>query len=80
LSSGEQHLIVITFRLLFEATAGQLVLIDEPEISWHVAWQRQFLDDLVQISHLNNLRFIVATHSPQIVGRWTDRMVELGAS
>lgn len=80
LSSGEKHLIVIMYRLLFEAEPGQLVLIDEPEISWHIGWQRQFLDDLVRLSEINHLRFIVATHSPQVVGHWTARMVLLGAA
>jgi ABC-type ATPase involved in cell division len=79
LSSGEQHLIVVTFRLLFEAEPGELVLVDEPEISLHVAWQRQFLDDLQRIAGLRELRFIVATHSPQIVGRWTSRLVQIGS-
>lgn len=79
LSSGEQHLIVMTYRLLFDATPGELVLIDEPEVSLHVAWQRQFLDDLKEIATLQGLRFIVATHSPQIVGKWTDRLAALGS-
>lgn len=80
LSSGESHLIVIVYRLLFETRQGELVLIDEPEISWHIAWQRQFLDDLIELSELNGLRFVVATHSPQIVGRWTNRMQLLEAA
>lgn len=80
LSSGESHLIVIVYRLLFETRQGELVLIDEPEISWHIAWQRQFLDDLIELSRLNGLRFVVATHSPQIVGRWTKRMQLLEAA
>lgn len=79
LSSGEQHLIVMTYRLLFETAFGELVLIDEPEISLHVAWQRQFLDDLSEIAKIQGLRFIVATHSPQIVGRWTSRLVSIGS-
>lgn len=78
LSSGEQHEIIMTYRLIFESSPGQLVLIDEPEISLHVRWQRQFLGDLKKIAQLDGLRFIVATHSPQIVGSWSNRMSSLG--
>jgi energy-coupling factor transporter ATP-binding protein EcfA2 len=78
LSSGEQHEIVMTYRLIFDTAPGQLVLIDEPEVSLHVQWQRQFLDDLKRIAQLDGLRFVVATHSPQIVGAWAGRMISLG--
>ena len=78
LSSGEQHEVVMTYRLIFEPRDGELVLIDEPEVSLHVGWQRQFLSDLQKIARLTGTRYLVATHSPQIVGTWRDRMVSLG--
>ncbi|MDA1003121.1 MAG: AAA family ATPase [Chloroflexi bacterium] len=59
------------------ASPNSLVLIDEPEISLHVAWQKAFLDDMARIATLANLRFIIATHSPQVIGEWWDRSVEL---
>lgn len=77
LSSGEQHELVLVYDLLFNVSPETTVLIDEPELSLHVSWQQQFLDDIVQISDLASLRFIVATHSPQIIHTWTDRMVPL---
>ena len=77
LSSGEQHQLVLMYDLLMKARERTLVLIDEPEISLHVAWQKAFLNDLVRIAQLGNLRFIVATHSPQIIGDWWDRTAEL---
>ena len=77
LSSGEQHEIVLLYDLLINVQKHSLVLIDEPEISLHVAWQKKFLDDLDRISSLTSLRFIIATHSPQIVGKWWDHTVEL---
>lgn len=77
LSSGEQHELVLLYDLLFNVPAGALVLIDEPEISLHVSWQQRFLNDIGRISELVGFRFIVATHSPQIVGKWIDRAVAL---
>ena len=77
LSSGEQHEVVLMYDLLMNVKAHSLVLIDEPEISLHVAWQKAFLDDLDRVSSLTSLRFIIATHSPQIIGSWWDRAVSL---
>ncbi len=77
LSTGEQHELVLTYDLLFNVEPETLVLIDEPEISLHVAWQQEFLDDISQIADLVGLRFIVATHSPQIIHKWWSRTVPL---
>jgi hypothetical protein len=78
LSTGEQHELVLMYNLLFRVDPGTLVLIDEPEISLHVTWQKSFLSDVVRIAELSQFRFVVATHSPQIIGKWWSRTVELG--
>jgi hypothetical protein len=77
LSSGEQHELILIYDLLFNVPENSLVLIDEPEISLHVVWQQRFLVDLSRIAELSSLRFIVATHSPQIIHKSWDRTVEL---
>jgi len=77
LSSGEQHELVLAYELLFNVRPGSLVLIDEPEISLHVVWQQEFLNDIKRIADVAGLRFIVATHSPQIIHKWWDRTVTL---
>jgi len=77
LSSGEQHELVLLYELLFEVKPGSLILIDEPELSLHVAWQQQFLKDLQEITKLSSIDVLIATHSPQIIhDRW-DLTVEL---
>lgn len=77
LSSGEQHELVLLYQLLFKVHAGSLILIDEPELSLHVAWQKQFLRDLQEITKLSAFDVLIATHSPQIIhDRW-DLTVEL---
>lgn len=71
LSSGEQHQIVLFYRLLFEIPERALILIDEPELSLHVAWQLRFIPDLLRVIELHPFRAVVATHSPQIINdRW----------
>lgn len=77
LSSGEQHELVLLYEMLFKMPAEALILIDEPELSLHVAWQKQFLGDLQQITELSSFDVLLATHSPQIIhDRW-DLTVEL---
>lgn len=71
LSSGEQHEVVLLFELIFNAQQNVVVLIDEPEISLHVTWQKEFLNDLLKIIEIQQFQVIVATHSPSIIhDRW----------
>ena len=79
LSSGEQHELVILYELIFRTAPDSLVLIDEPELSLHVAWQAQFVPDLERMAKLTGFRSILATHSPEIVGDRWDLTVELHA-
>ncbi|MXX71242.1 MAG: AAA family ATPase [Gemmatimonadetes bacterium] len=80
LSSGEQHQLVMLYELLFRATGNSLLLIDEPELSLHVAWQAQFVKDLEETAKLSNFRAILATHSPEIIGDRWDLTVALNGS
>ena len=66
LSSGEQHIMLISLYMLFEAPTKAIVLIDEPEMSFHLTWQGDYLKNLRQIVDLRNVQCIVATHSPII--------------
>jgi predicted ATP-binding protein involved in virulence len=54
-----------------------LILIDEPEMSLHVAWQRKFLEEISEIVKLAKLDIILATHSPQIINDRWDLTVKL---
>ncbi|HRG62091.1 MAG TPA: AAA family ATPase [Burkholderiales bacterium] len=69
LSSGEQNEIVLMYELLFKTDRNTILLIDEPEISLHVVWQKSFIKDLKKIVDLNNITAIVATHSPNIINK-----------
>jgi predicted ATP-binding protein involved in virulence len=71
LSSGEQHELILMYELLFKVPEDSLVLIDEPEISLHVAWQKKFLNDLREIIAIRKFDVMVSTHSPSIInGEW----------
>jgi predicted ATP-binding protein involved in virulence len=77
LSSGEQQELVLAYGLLFREDPGTLILLDEPELSLHVTWQIDLIPDLLRISELSQLKFLIATHSPQVINDRWDLTVEL---
>ena len=78
LSSGEKQEIVLFYKLIFDTKNSLLLLIDEPEISLHITWQKKFLDDLLKVSNQIGLQVVVATHSPQIVSNHMNIQIDLG--
>lgn len=77
LSSGEQNELVLFFELLFKSNDKSLVLIDEPEISLHISWQNCFITDIKEITRINKIDILIATHSPDIIADNWDLKVEL---
>jgi predicted ATP-binding protein involved in virulence len=77
LSSGEQEEVVVLYELLFRTQPNALILIDEPEISLHVSWQKDFVNDLISISNVKHISFLLATHSPQVVNNRWDMTTDL---
>lgn len=79
LSSGEQEIIVLYFKLVFEIQDKLIALIDEPELSSHVSWQYEMLDDFEKILSVNKniSQMIVCTHSPQIINEKWDQTIDL---
>lgn len=77
LSSGEQQLVVQVFELIFRAAKESVVLIDEPEISLHPAWQIDYLSNLQRIVNVGNYQCIVATHQPMMFNNEFDKAVDL---
>lgn len=71
LSSGEQNLFVLCYKLVFGLNNQHIVLIDEPENSLHMAWLDELLSDYEKIAQLSGCQMIIATHSPTFIhGRW----------
>ena len=63
LTSGQRQLLALILGIR-KAPANCLILIDEPEISLHVDWQVQLIENL--IIPLNTSRILLTTHSPDI--------------
>ena len=68
LSSGEQNEMVLIYHLLFNCNENDIIMIDEPEISLHITWQHHMIEDFGEISKLNHLSLLLATHSPDLIG------------
>ena len=73
LSSGERQIVA----MLYEATHmsdKEVVLIDEPELSLHIDWQRPLINQMAK--QMGEKQIIVATHSP-VIGSDIDVLQEL---
>ena len=68
LSSGEQNLVILYYRLVFETEPNTLLLIDEPENSIHVEWLERMLSDYFVMESDLKCQMIIATHSPIFIG------------
>lgn len=62
LSSGEKQIVSVFSRLILEGEKSYLILIDEPELSLSIEWQRRFLPDILKTKSCAQL--IAITHSP----------------
>lgn len=65
LSDGEKQLYGRLIALMILEPRNSIILIDEPEIALHPAWQQRIMQLYSRIG--KNNQFIVATHSPQII-------------
>ena len=67
LSSGEKQLIIIFTYLIFNGDTSSVFVIDEPELSLHIAWQEIFVDAVQKANP--NAQLIFATHAPSIIAK-----------
>lgn len=75
LSSGEKQLITFFANLIFNVKNSCIFVVDEPELSLHLSWQKPFIAQILDIN--KNVQLVFATHSPEIVGSRRDKMVKL---
>ena len=76
LSSGEKQILILLTQALVRGDEPLVYMADEPELSLHVTWQEKLLESLVTLG--GQIQVIVATHSPDIVGRFRDKVIQLG--
>jgi predicted ATPase len=76
LSAGEKQLVTLFVYTKLAVKPGGVVLIDEPELSLHVEWQRDLLTSLT--SSKAPIQYLVATHSPMVISDYRDDVVPIG--
>ena len=77
LSSGEQNLIILYYKLAFSTDMRTVLLIDEPENSLHMAWVSQMLEDYQKMAEELKCQIIIATHSPAFINEHWDISCDL---
>lgn len=71
LSSGEKHVIKILLSAMESGVSS--LIIDEPEISMHIDWQRNLIENIRSINP--ECQLICATHSPEIMADIKDEEI-----
>jgi len=75
LSSGERQIVSMLYASTYLGETDDVVLIDEPEISLNIDWQRRFLPKMAQ--QLGDRQIIVCTHAPEIGGEYDEEFQEV---
>lgn len=78
LSSGEKQVIILLTFLAFIAKRRHVFIIDEPELSLHPKWQREFVGAMLSQAP-DGAQIILATHSPEIVANYRSSCLVLDA-
>lgn len=79
LSSGEKHIILLLSNILLSISDASQIIIDEPEISLNIKWQRKFLDTINILNRKNKAQFLISTHSVEILSSHWDSVIQLMA-
>ena len=69
LSSGEQHLLLLFLNVFTSRNQSRLFIIDEPELSLNVKWQRELVDSLLGLTQNSPCQFLLATHSIELLSK-----------
>jgi len=75
LSSGQHRIFSIIKKS--SASNSEILLIDEPEVSLHIDWQRKIIDLIRKYSKAKII--LIATHSPDVIYHHLDKVIELNS-
>jgi predicted ATP-dependent endonuclease of OLD family len=77
LSSGEKQLLLLFCNAISSREKRTVLMIDEPEISLNVEWQRELIPALVTCMSGTAFQLILATHSVELLARYRDHVAPL---
>ena len=78
LSSGERQLLLLFLNTLVTLDRPCVIMIDEPELSLNITWQRKLIQSLTELSQESSTQFIFASHSFEILSNYMDDTIKLG--
>lgn len=77
LSSGEKQILMLFCNILLARERLSFFIIDEPEISLNVKWQRDFVSALLELTKNCQVQFILATHSIELISQYENNALLL---
>jgi ABC-type dipeptide/oligopeptide/nickel transport system ATPase subunit len=80
LSSGERHLLLLFCNTIQALDKPSIFIIDEPEISLNIKWQRRLLTSLRECAGSNPVQYLFATHSFEILAQCRHNAIKLTTS
>ena len=54
-----------------------IFIIDEPELSLNIVWQRMLVASILEVARGAKLQLILASHSMEILAKHRDRVVSM---
>ncbi len=77
LSSGEKQLLLLFINTITSAEIATIFIIDEPEISLNIKWQRGLIDTLLKFSAEKNIQYVLSTHSLELLSSNLEHVTKL---
>jgi len=79
LSSGEKQLVQVFANVILASSKATIFIVDEPEISLNIKWQRNLLKTLLDFNSTGSMQFIMATHSIELITNYNDFVIRLNS-
>ncbi len=77
LSSGEKQLLLLFCNTISAREEASIFIIDEPELSLNVVWQRKLIDALLSFSEGSSIQFVLASHSIELLTQYNENVCVL---
>jgi predicted ATP-binding protein involved in virulence len=66
-SSGERQLVLLLSNTILARDTAGIFLIDEPELSLNVKWQRNLVSALLRCSEGSRIQYVLASHTLELI-------------
>ena len=77
LSSGEKQLLLLFCNTITAREHASIFIIDEPELSLNVKWQRKLINALLSFAKNSSIQFILASHSIELLTQYKSNVCKL---